>query len=305
MLVLRVTRLLWILPAVLVGACSGTDVLNTLASSRTYQLHSDIAYGKNPRQKLDIYRPIGPNGQPMADTPVVVFFYGGSWNNGKRQDYLFVGEALSARGFTTVIADYRLYPEVKYPDFLDDCAQASAWVYDTIGKYGGRRDQIFAMGHSAGAYNASMMVMDPRWLNKQGKAPSIWKGWIGIAGPYDFLPINTPEVRPVFHYPNSPPESQPIRYVSHAVPPTLLVAPKVDALLNTQRNTEQMARKLQEAGVPVTEKIYDNLDHITAIGVLAWPLRFKAPVLDNIEQFIKATTHDKRTASAAIVPGTR
>ena len=305
MLLFRLSRLIWMTPLMLVGACSGTDVLNTLANPLSYQLHKDIPYGPHPRQKLDIYRPIGQGGKPLADTPVVVFFYGGSWNRGNRQDYLFVGEALSSRGFTTVIADYRLYPEVKYPDFLDDCAKASSWVYNTIGKYGGKREELFAMGHSAGAYNASMIVMDPRWLNKEGKSTDIWKGWIGVAGPYDFLPINTLDVRPVFHYPNSPPESQPIRYVSANVPATLLIAPKKDVLLDTQRNTEQMTIKLRDAGVTVTEKIYPQLDHVTAIGSLAWPLRFKAPVLDDIEQFIKKTSHDQRTAATAAVSGAR
>ena len=59
---------------------------------------------------------------------MVVFFYGGSWNHGERHDYRFVGEALAARGIVTVIPDYRLYPQVRYPDFLKDNAAAVAWA---------------------------------------------------------------------------------------------------------------------------------------------------------------------------------
>ena len=118
---------------------------------------------------------------------MVVFFYGGSWNSGSRDDYGFVGEALASRGIVVVIADYRLYPQVRYPAFLQDNAHAVAWTYQHIAEHGGDPHQLYVMGHSSGAYNASMLALDPRWLKAVNLSPTMLKGWIGLAGPYDFL----------------------------------------------------------------------------------------------------------------------
>ena len=100
----------------LVAACSPTTVLNALAPRDTATVTADVAYADGDRRKLDIWRPAAA--APAGGWPVVVFFYGGTWNQGDRAEYRFVGEALAARGILTLIADYRLYPEVPYPDFM-------------------------------------------------------------------------------------------------------------------------------------------------------------------------------------------
>ncbi|KTC62975.1 esterase [Pseudomonas fluorescens ABAC62] len=271
--------------AALLAACSPIKVLNALTPSDTFRKTSAIAYGDDPRQALDIYRP-----QPaVANAPVVVFFYGGSWNNGARGDYGFVGEALASRGIVVVIADYRLYPQVRYPAFLQDGAHAVAWTVNHIAEYDGDPQQLYVMGHSSGAYNASMLALDGRWLNAVGLAPSILKGWIGLAGPYDFLPIENRDVRPVFFFPNSPPESQPINHVSRDAPPTLLMASTDDDLVNPTRNTGGLAKKLREAGVPVEAFYFTRTNHATLVASFAKPLRWLAPVLDKVAAFIQAT----------------
>jgi acetyl esterase/lipase len=219
---------------------------------------------------------------------VVVFFYGGNWNAGERGDYAFVGRALAARGFVVVIPDYRLYPQVRYPDFLDDSAQAVAWTARNIARYGGNPNNLFVMGHSAGAYNAAMIALDERWLGKQGLTPSILSGWIGLAGPYDFLPVENPTARPVFDFPNTPPESQPINHTGGAVVPALLIAANKDALVNPVRNTGGLASKLRAHGVPVKEIYYDGVSHTTLVASLAAPLRSLAPTLDAIDQFVRS-----------------
>ena len=176
------------------SGCSPVQLLNALTPDSTYDKTVGIAYGDDPRQKLDVYVPH----RPMPGAPVVVFFYGGSWNSGSRVDYRFVGEALASRGIVTVVADYRLYPQVRYPLFLRDGARAVAWTKAHIREFSGNPQRVYLMGHSSGGYNAAMLALDDEWLAAVGMSPGDLQGWIGLAGPYDFLPIENPEVRPVF-----------------------------------------------------------------------------------------------------------
>ncbi len=271
-------------------ACSPLAAINAVTPSSTYVKIEGVAYGSsdNPRQKLDIYRPARPPADVARGLPVVVFFYGGSWNEGSRKDYAFVGEALSSRGFIAVLPDYRLYPEVRYPDFLTDCAQAVAWTLRSARALGGDPQRVFVMGHSAGAYNAAMLALDGRWLRQAGSSPADLRGWIGLAGPYDFLPIDNADVKPVFFAPDSPPDSQPVRHVQAGAPPALLIASHQDKLVSAERNTAGLARLLRAQQVPVVERYFDNTSHASLVGSLARPLRLLAPTLDEVSQFITA-----------------
>lgn len=271
--------------AAFLAACSPIKVLNALTPSNTFTKTAAIAYGDDSRQKLDVYRPAPAS----SNAPVVVFFYGGSWNSGSRDDYGFVGEALASRGIVVVIADYRLYPQVRYPAFLQDGARAVAWTHQHIADYGGDPQQLYLMGHSSGAYNAAMLALDARWLEHVNLSPSMLKGWIGLAGPYDFLPIENPEVKPVFFFPDSPPDSQPINHVSAGAPPSLLMASTDDKLVNPSRNTGGLANTLRAAGVPVETVYFGKTNHQTLVAALSKPLRWLAPVLDRVTAFIQAT----------------
>ncbi|WP_095138192.1 alpha/beta hydrolase [Pseudomonas sp. Irchel s3a10] len=265
--------------------CSPVKVLNALTPDDTFHSTTGIAYGDDPRQKLDVYVPR----QPLKDAPVVVFFYGGSWNSGARGDYAFVGEALASRGIVAVLADYRLYPQVRYPLFLEDSARAVAWTRAHIREFSGNPQRLYLMGHSSGAYNAAMLALDPGLLNAVGMSPEDLSGWIGLAGPYDFLPIENPQVRPVFFWPDSPPQSQPINHVRSGEPPALLIAATKDNLVNPARNTAGLARKLREAGVPVQDLYYSRPNHVTLVASLSRPLRRLAPVLDQVVAFVRHT----------------
>jgi len=265
------------------AACSPLTALNALSPAGGATATTDIAYGSGERLKLDVYRPA----KPAPGAPVVVFFYGGNWSMGERKDYAFVGRALASRGIVAVIPDYRLYPQVKYPDFLDDSAQAVAWASKNIASYGGDPKSLFVMGHSAGAYNAAMVALDGRWLAKQGLAPNILAGWIGLAGPYDFLPIENENVKPVFHFPNTPVDSQPVNHLGGKKLPALLIAANNDKLVNPKRNTGGLATSLRAQGVPVTEIYYDGVSHTTLVGSIAAPLRGLAPTLDAVDQFVR------------------
>ena len=266
------------------SGCSAVGTLNALSASSSNTVKANVAYGDRPRQKLDIYTPTAT--APSGGWPVIVFFYGGSWNTGERADYQFVGEALAARGVLTLVADYRLYPEVRYPDFLSDSALALAYGLDQAARLGGDPKRVFVMGHSAGGYNAAMLALDARWLKAVGRAPSELAGWIGLAGPYDFFPTDNPAAQPVFFHPNYPALAQPIQFTPSNAPRSFLAAPVNDRLVSPQRSTLQLANKLRSAGVPVTLKLYERASHTSLIGAFAWPLRWIAPVLDDVLAFI-------------------
>ncbi|MEQ1804482.1 MAG: alpha/beta hydrolase [Burkholderiaceae bacterium] len=258
--------------------------MNLLAAVDSRQSQTALPYGPLPRQRLDIYTP--RSSAPNGDHPLVVFFYGGSWNRGERADYRFVGEALAARGVIVLVADYRLYPEVRYPDFLADCALALTYGMREASRLGGNPRRVFVMGHSAGAYNAAMLALDPSRLAATGHAPRELAGWIGLAGPYDFLPMRNPDAQPVFFHPNYPGGMQPIDHVSRSAPRGFIGAPQEDSFVNPQRSSVGLATKLRDAGVPVELKLYARVDHQSLIGAFAWPLTRLAPVLDDVVEFI-------------------
>lgn len=270
--------------AVGLAACSPLKTINLVTPEGSFARTADIAYGDaSVRQQLDVYVPV----KGIKPPPVVVFFYGGSWTGGSRKDYMYVAQALAARGIMTVVPDYRLSPEVVYPAFVQDSAKAVAWTLDNIAQYGGDVNRVFVMGHSAGGYNAAMVALDDRWLKPYGKSPAALKGWIGLAGPYDFLPIVNPDIKPAFLYPDTPKDSQPVVHASAASPPALLLAGSKDDVVDPNRNTVQMTTLLRAKGVYVDEDVYEGLGHAMMVGVIAWPLRSRAPVLDRVVDFIE------------------
>ena len=283
--------LIWVVPPLLalaaLAACAPLRTLNLLAAAGgAPTLNESVAYGPLPRQKLDIVTPTST--PPTGGWPLVVFFHGGSWNTGERAEYRFVATALAARGVLTLVADYRLYPQVRYPEFLNDSAQALAWGLNEATRLGANPKRVFVMGHSAGGYNAAMLALDPRWLAAAGHMPAELAGWIGLAGPYDFFPTDNLAARPVFFHPNYPQRAQPIEFASASAPRSFLGAPVNDTLVSPTRSTRSLAARLQTAGTPVTLKMYERASHTTLIGAFAWPLRWVAPVLDDVSAFIDA-----------------
>ncbi len=252
-------------------------MLNGAASADSFVAHTGQRYGAHTRQRLDVYQPAST----PANAPVVIFFYGGNWASGERADYRFVGAALASLGFVAALPDYRLYPEVRFPDFLDDCASAVRWVSTHIAQWGGNRDQIFLSGHSAGAYNAAMMALNPAYALTTPRV----KGLIGLAGPYDFLPLQADLTKAVFGFPDTPITTQPIHYASATAPPTLLLTGGEDDVVSPG-NSLRLARRLNELGVPMQHKVYPKLGHRTLIGAMSKPLRHMAPVLNDFADFV-------------------
>jgi acetyl esterase/lipase len=240
------------------------------------------AYGAGPRQRLDVYAPRGAKGQ----APVAVFFYGGSWDSGRRQDYGWVGRAMASRGFVTVVADYRIYPEVRYPGFLEDGAQAVAWASRNASRLGGDAQRVVLVGHSAGAYNAVMLALDGRYLSAAGVDPKAVRAMAGLSGPYDFLPIRSEITERIFGGTDDLPSTQPLAYVRPDSPPAFLATGAADDMV-WPKNTIALAKKLREAGVPVEERHYEGVDHVNMVLALSRPLRGRAPVLDEMTGFLR------------------
>jgi acetyl esterase/lipase len=240
-----------------------------------------IAFGADPRQQLDIYRPSGA----ASSKPVIVFWYGGSWDNGARQEYRFVGVALARLGYLTVLPDYRVYPQVRFPQFLDDGARAVAWVQQHAAEYGADPRRIILMGHSAGAHMAAMLALDRHYLVAAGADPERIVGLIGLAGPYGLTP-NTPTLHAIFAAPYTPHDWQVLPYVTAQAPPTLLFHGRADKLV-TASNTEALANALRAQGVQVETKIYDNRGHVDMLAALSLPGRARAPLLREIASFLR------------------
>jgi acetyl esterase/lipase len=185
-----------------------------------------------------------------------------------------------------VIPDYRLVPEVRYPAFLEDGAAAVRWVRTNIAAHGGDPDRLVLAGHSAGAYNAAMLALDPRWLGADRAAV---RGLVGLAGPYDFLPLDVASTREAFGEVRDLPSTQPVNLASAGDPPALLVAGANDTLVRP-RQTALLAERLRASGVMADTRLYPKVGHVGVMTALAKPLRGKAPVLADVTAFATKVT---------------
>jgi acetyl esterase/lipase len=277
----RFQKLLVALAVIATAACSPT-LLNLTVPRSGYSVHRNIAYGPDTRQKLDIYVPDGLE----STAPVVLFFYGGNWQSGSKDDYLAFGQAFASEGFVVAIADYRLYPAVKFPAFLEDGAKAFRFIHDDAGLYGGDPARVFIAGHSAGAYNAIMLVSDPHYLKDAGADISWVRGAIGIAGPYDFLPLRDPMLIDLFGG-AARAVTQPIHFIEGKRPAMLLATGSDDETV-LPRNTANMTARLRGFGSPVEQKIYPGIGHIGILLSLAGLFRMRTSLRDDMAAFIRA-----------------
>jgi acetyl esterase/lipase len=273
--------------ALLASACSPVAVLNALSPTSGIVEQSDIAYAPGPRHALDVYAPA--TGKAAPGHPVVVFLYGGNWDDGDRGIYRFVGAELAARGVVAIIPDYRIYPEVVFPAFMEDAAQAVVWARDHAAHYGGDPKHLFVMGHSAGGQIATLLALDGAYLKTAGMSTHELTGVIGLAGPYDFLPLHDETLKTIFGPEPQRPRSQPINYVTPGAPPMLLIAGSSDDTVDPG-NTTRLAARLRSAGDEVTATIYPSVGHKQLIAAFASTLGFLAPVRRDVLAFITART---------------
>ena len=293
----------WLAFAGGIVGCSPISALNATISDRNLVIVRDIPYSTGPlaaepRRQLDVYRPAATPASTttIGGLPVVVFLYGGSWQYGSRSDYLFAAAEMARRGAVVMVPDYRVYPQVRFPAFIDDAAQAVAFARRAAVSWGGDPRRVFVVGHSAGAYIAAMLALDPEYLAAAGVARDAIAGTVGISGPYDFLPIQRPDVRAVFaSAAGDMARTQPITFADGRNRPLLLLQGSADETVEP-RNTQALAARIQAAGGPVAERFYPGVGHIGAIVAMAPLFRGNAPVLDDVMQFV----HDPANIAPAL-----
>lgn len=286
---------------VFMGGCSVTamklSVVNSIAKLGDYAVYRDVVYHPLQGQTLDVYLPtaLSSSGNQRVNhntsgLPVVVFFYGGCWGGCETLDksyYTFVGEALTSMGYVAVLPDYRLYPNVNFPQMIDDARVSVEWVRKNIASYGGDGNALIVMGHSAGAHLAAMLALDERYL--QPDTRSALKGFVGLAGPYDFLPLTKAYQQVVFGPPTRYREGQPIAFVDGSEPPLLLLYGTADSTVKP-KNMRNLAVKVEQFGGEVTAKSYEGVDHGVVLGALSELIRGRYTVYRDIENFLHDIT---------------
>jgi acetyl esterase/lipase len=278
------------LTAALSAGCSKLAFLavNVPAAFGAYRRHANLAYGNHPQHRLDVYVPEPKAGMaaPAAGRPLVVFWHGGRWSFGDKADYRFVGAALAELGCVAVLPNYRLYPEVKLPGFMDDAARAARWAAAHAGEYHSDVNRLHLMGHSAGAHLAALLTLDPRYFAADGQPAPPIAGVIGLSGPYDFLPLKEADVQDMFGPPENYPQSQPINFVHSGAPPMLLIHGENDDTVRP-KNSINFAASLRAVGAPVTLKLYPKLVHADTVAALSLPARGRAPTLADVAVFLR------------------
>ena len=276
---LIITFTLAVLGASFLSACSinPAEQINNSLTENHYTVRS-LSYGKLPRQQMDIYRPRVDQGKPP-----IVFVYGGAWRSGTKTDFKFIGHALTQLGHTVIIPDYQLYPQVKFPVFIEDVAKAikeAELRSDTL--LARPLDEFILMGHSAGAHTAAMLFTDRRYLNDRrvkGRPVAL----IGLAGPYD-LTLEYPEIVGVFD--GAGKRSQPIDFIKPGLPPVLLLQGADDKRV-LPYHSRTFSEALALSGADVRTRFYPKTNHIMVVGSIAQPLRHINKVYADIAEFLE------------------
>lgn len=258
------------------------DRVDALANSGQARTSGPIAYGGNREQVVVVTTPTKSAPGPR---PVVLFIHGGSWSHGHAPDYTYVGRNLASEGYIGVSAGYRLVPGGEYPAMLEDGAAAVRWAVDNIARFGGDPSRIYLMGHSAGAYNAVMLALDRRWLDKAGVAQSSIRGAIGLAGPYDFLPLDSEGTINAFGKASDLEATQPIRFARGDAPPLLLLTGDADTTVRP-RNSVALARAMTAAGQPTQPVLFPGMTHAGIVLALSRPFAGEGDVKQAVADFI-------------------
>lgn len=281
--------LIIITSAFLLSACSGTSLLNTVVPSGSYNVDEAIAYGDNQRQRVDLYL---PDEKPYKQQ-VIVFVFGGSWEEGDKSDFEFVGQAFARLGYLTLIPNYRVYPEVEFPEFINDVAMALSALPQQLPASCPSGYDVILMGHSAGAHSAALLAADRSYLENNSASDIHISALIGLSGPYD-LPLEHERVRDKFTRVKGD-EANAIALAHDQMPPTLLIHGEADSVAEPQ-HAEKFEARLQALNVPVTLHTYARRRHVDLIASLASPLRFWTPAYHDIQQFLQQHGLDQECA---------
>lgn len=285
---MRLSRLLLIPFLPLLSACHQAyfGAINIGADAPLVESRS-LVYDGAHQLALDVYR---ANDAP-ANAPLVLFLYGGTWRYGQREWYRFVGESLADHGFVVMIPDYRTAPDVAFPAFVEDAARAAAFAKANAARFGADPGRLFIAGHSAGGHIAALLATDARWLDAVGMKPRDFRALIGIAGPYDFLPIWNPRMLQVFPDREHHEQTQPVHFVDGDEPPMLLLRGDIDIIVLARHN-ERMAAELAAVDVPVEVKTYAGVGHSQIVTALARDRSDLAPTLRDVVDYVRRMAVD-------------
>ena len=247
----------------------------------THRTGDGVPFGTHG-QMLDVWQ---PSGGPHRSLPVVIFWYGGGWTHGSRGAYAFAGRAFARQGFIAIVPDYRKVPQVRFPAFLQDGAEAVKWARDHVADYGGDPHRIALAGHSAGAYTVAMLTLDPRWLRAEGVDPAIVKAAVGLCGPYDFYPFTVERAAAAMRGAADPRLTQPINFARRDAAPMLLISGGDDVQVHAH-NAINLTARLRAVGGRVIHEDYPDLSHENVVMALSKPFSGKGPVLDHVAAFL-------------------
>lgn len=251
----------------------GLRVINGIAHSVPVD-HELVAYGDSPRHRLDWYR------HPIAgNRPTVLFFYGGNWQSGRRQDYRFVADTLMTLGCDVVVPDYRLYPDVRFSDILLDARMAAEAVLARLAP----AHRLILMGHSAGAQLGALLTLDATLLSD----PARIGGFIGLAGPYDFYPFTEDAHWELFGPAPAYPASQPVNFVRADAPPLFLLHGAADTRVR-RGHSKSLMEKQQAVGGSAERRVYPGLGHVELVLAFSRLHRRGNPVVQDVAAIIES-----------------
>jgi acetyl esterase/lipase len=246
-----------------------------------------IAYGNHRDQRMDVYQPSEKKfgNQPK---PVIVFFFGGSWRSGERAWYEFFAAHYTNKGYVVVVPDYRKAPEFVYPSFMQDAASAAAHTLASAEKFNADPNHVILMGHSAGAHMAALLCVDTQFLAAHGLDARVFSAFVGLSGPYDFLPMTDPLVIEVFRGDANLAESQPVHFARNILhtPPVLLVHGATDRLV-WPKNARNFAGAINARGGNAQVLMLENVGHVGTLFQAARGLRWMAKDVDSaVDRFL-------------------
>lgn len=270
-----------LLPLLLLAGCSPRRAAEALLMGDHFTRVADVAYGDGERQRLDVYRPRAAR----RGAPVIVFFHGGRWRDGAKDEYRLVGSALARRGFVVVVPDTRLAPVHRFPSWIEDGARAVRWTADHAAAHGGDPSRITLVGHSSGAHTVALLVLDERWLRAAGVPAAAVRGGASLAGPVDTV-WTDPDVQALMGPRDGWPATHPRTHVDGTEPPLLLLHGAADATV-LPAGSRRLSARIAAAGGCAPLRIYQGVGHVGIAVALAAPALGIAPVLDDVAAFAR------------------
>lgn len=266
-------------------------VVNIPSYLADYSIVEDIEFSAQKKLLLDVYIPAENTNAEHKDfenkekAPVLVFFYGGRWTSGDKADYRFVADRFVKKGYVVVVPNYRKYPSVKFPAFVEDGAEALAWVYKNIGSYEGDPKRIFVSGHSAGAHIGALLTVDERYLEQHNIPSSVIRGFAGLAGPYSFVP-DEEDTMDMFGPEEKYSQMQATSFIGGREPPMLLLHGEEDTVVKMY-NLQRLKKEIVRKNGRVATHVYPDMDHVDIVSSLSWVYAETVTVASDIDAFFK------------------